>query len=167
MTGPPRTQPRGGGPGLMKSRMSRLTLTGSRVWGKWPEPSRTVSAPFASSASRARRPGPYGVVAPVDHEDWTVDPREERAYALLVQEPWCQLSRNQRLGVRLEAPADCVLALLGRVRLREALREEELEELLVVLDPVVTIPLSPADVVVKRLAELLHRLKARGSRWQR
>ena len=37
----------------MKSRSSRLTLTGSRAWGRWPDPSSTVSVPFASSASRA------------------------------------------------------------------------------------------------------------------
>ena len=51
--------------------------------------------------SRAGCPGAYDVVAL-----WItrigVDPREERAHARLVQEPRCQLSRDQRSRVRLE-----------------------------------------------------------------
>ena len=124
-------------------------------------PVRQLGEPCAGGA------GAYGVVAAVDHEDRTVDPGEERAHALLVREPRCQLSRDQRLGVGLETPTNGVLALLGRVRLREALREEELEEVLVVLDPVVTVPLPPVGVVLARLVELAHRLQPRGRRWQR
>ena len=133
--------------GATKSRSSRFTLTGSRACGKWPDPSRIESSPLASSASRA--PDAQGRTAssrPVDHEHRAMDAREQLAHALLVLEPRRQLGRDQRLGVRLEPPADRVLALLRRVRLGEALREEELEEVLVVLEPVVAVPLPPADV---------------------
>ncbi len=142
----------------MKSRSSRLTLTGSRAWGRWPDPSRTASAPFASSASRA--PDAHGrtcVVAAVDHEDRTVDPGQERPHVRLVLEPGRQLGGDQRRGVRLEPPSDGVLVRLRRVRLGQALREEELEEVLVVLGPVVAVELPPADVLVARLPELLDR----------
>ena len=130
-------------------------MTGSRAWGRWPDPSRTVSAPFASSASRA--PEAQGRTAsslPWMTSTGQLDAREQLAHALLVLEPGCELGRDERLGVGLEAPADAVLALLGGVRLGEALREEELEEVLVVLEPVVAVPLPPADVLVARLAEL-------------
>ena len=148
----------------MKSRSSRLTLTGSRAWGRWPDPSRTVSAPFAELGERGTGGArAHGVVASVDDEHRAVDAGEQLAHALLVREPGCELGRDQRLGVRLEAPADAVLALLRRVRLGEALREEELEEVLVVLEPVVAVPLVPADVLVARLAEVLHRLQPRRS----
>ena len=100
-------------------------------------------------------PRSHGVAGAVDHEHRAVDPREELAHARLVREAWCELGRDQRLGVGLEAPADCILARLRRVRLREALREEELEEVLVVLDPVVAVPLPPADVLVVRLDRTL------------
>ena len=49
-------------------------------------------------------------------------------------------------GVGLQAPLDRVLERLGAVRLREALLEEELEEALVVLLPVVAVGLRPALV---------------------
>ena len=106
--------------------------------------------------------GADGVVAAVDDEHRAVDAGEQLAHALLVREPRCELGRDQRLGVGLEAPSRRVLALLGRVRLGEDLREEELEEVLVVLEPVVAVPLLPAVVVVARLAELLLRLQRAG-----
>ena len=140
-------------------------MTGSRACGRWPDPSRTVSAPSASSASRApEAQGPDRVVAPVDHEHRAIDAGAELAHALLVLEPRCQLRRDQRLRVRLEPPADAVLALLRRVRLGEALREEELEEVLVVLEPVVAVPLLPAVVVVARLARTPGSALGRGVR---
>ena len=152
----------------MKSRSSRLTLTGSRAWGRWPDPSsdreravRELREPCTGGA------GAHGVVASVDDEHRAIDAGEQFAHALLVLEPGCELGRDERLGVRLEAPADAVLALLRRVRLGEALREEELEEVLVALEPVVAVPLVPADVLLARLAELLHRLQPRGRRRQR
>ena len=57
----PRTHVRGGGAGAMKSRRSRFTFTGSRAWGRWPEPSSTVNDAPASSASRA--PEAHGRIA--------------------------------------------------------------------------------------------------------
>ena len=116
-----------------------------------------------------REPGPgftrsHGVVAAVDHEHRAVDPgREAPRTPSSSVEARCELGRDQRLGVGLEAPADRVLARLRRVRLGEALREEELEELLVVLEPVVAVPLPPADVVVARLAELTAAARSRGT----
>ncbi len=112
-------------------------------------------------------PRTHGVVASVDHEDRTFDPRQERTHPLLVLEPGRQLGGDQCLCVRVEPPSDGVLPWLRRVRLGQALREEELEEVLVLLDPVVTVPLPPADVFVARLAKLPHRLDARRSRVQR
>ena len=50
--------------------------------------------------------GAHGVVASVDHEHRAADAGEQLAHALLVLEPWCELRRDERLGVRLEAPAD-------------------------------------------------------------
>ena len=108
-----------------------------------------------------------GVVAPVDHEDGAANLFDELAHARLVRKPPRKLARDHRLGVRLQRPLDRVLALLGRVRLDEDLREEELEEVLVVLDPVVAVPLSPAVVGVARLDELLLRARARRGRRQR
>ena len=103
---------------------------------------------------RKPRPGlirPHGVVSAVNHEHRAADPVEERADALLVLEARRELGRDERLSVGVEAPADRILVRLRRVRLAEALREEELEEVLVVLEPVVAVPLPPADVVLARL----------------
>ncbi len=125
---------------------------------------------LAARQLREPRPGsarPHGVVASVDHEHRALDPGEELPHALLVLEPGRQLSGDERLGVGLETPADAVLPRLRRVRLGEALGEEELEEVFVVLDPVVAVPLSPADVLVAQLAEVLDRLQARSRRGQR
>ena len=103
-----------------------------------------------------------GVIASVDHEHGAANLVRELAHARLVGQSPRDLARDQRLGVRLERPADRVLALLGRVRLVEDLREEELEEVLVVLEPVVAVPLAPAVVGVARLDELRSAL-ARGA----
>jgi hypothetical protein len=100
----------------------------------------------------------------VDDEQRAIDAREQLADGLLVLEPRGQLGGDQRLGVYLEPPADRVLALLRGVGLSEAHREEELEEVLVVLQPVVAVPLPPADVLVVQLIEFLHRLLTRGRR---
>ena len=51
---------------------------------------------------------------------------------------------GQRLGCGLQPPADSVLDLLGRVRLGEHLREEELQEPAVVAQPVTGVVLGPA-----------------------
>ena len=143
-------------------------MTGSRAWGKMARP--VENHERAVRELREPRPGfprADGVVAAVDDEHRAVDARQELAHALLVRQPRCELRRDQRLGVRLQAPADRVLARLRRVGLGEALREEELEELLVVLEPVVAVPLPPAVVVVARLAELRGRPAAGHDRRQR
>ena len=54
---------------------------------------------------------------------------------------------GERLGRRLEGPRDAVLDLLRRVRLREALPQEELEEVAVVAQPVVDVVLRPPSSV--------------------
>src|SRR5947209_4547226 len=71
----------------------------------------------------------------------------------------CLLRRDERFGRRLEAPGDAVLDLLRGVRLGEDLREEELQEVEVVLQPVVAVVLRPALVRVKRLLERTQRLR--------
>ncbi len=116
--------------------------------------------------TRARLPRPHGVVRAVDDEHRAVDAGDELPHALLVGEPRRQLRRDQRLGVRVEAPPDRVLALFRRVRLRQALREEELEEVLVVLEPVVAVPLLPPCRVLVWLEEVLGRPRARHNRRQ-
>ena len=83
------------------------------------------------------------------------------------RQPRGELGRDQRLGVGLEGPADRVLAVLCGVRLGEALREEELDEVVVVLEPVVAVPLPPPDVVLATLVEVLDGRQARSSRRQR
>ena len=65
-----------------------------------------------------------------------------RRWRLLVGE-------DQRLRAALETPADAVLDLLRRVRLRDLLREEELQEALVVAAVVVDVALRPALVGVE------------------
>ena len=109
----------------------------------------------------------HRVVASVDHEHRAVDAGQELTDGILVLQAGRKLRRDQRFGVRLEPPADRILALLRGVRLGEALREEELEEVLIVLEPVVAVPLPPAVVLGARLEELLGRLAARHDRWQR
>ncbi len=152
----------------MKSRSSRLTLIGSRAWGRWPDPSRTASVPFASSASRA--PDSQGRTwssPPWITRIGTRDPRQDRSHGGLVLEPGCQLRRDQRRCIRLEPPSDGVLVRLRGVRLGQALREEELEEVLVLLDPVVAVVLPPTVVRLAWLLERLGRPRPRHRRRQR
>jgi hypothetical protein len=95
----------------------------------------------------------------VDHEHRAGDPAAERSELLGVFQHPALVGQRQRLARRLEPPADTVLDLLGRVRLGEHLREEELEEVAVVLEPVVLVVLRPALVGLERLVE--RRLNAR------
>jgi hypothetical protein len=60
---------------------------------------------------------------------------------------------GDRLGRRFERPADAVLDLLRRMRFREALPEEVLEEGAVVAQPVVVVVLGPALIRLKRFVE--------------
>ena len=126
---PARAAARGG---ATKSRSSRLTLTGSRTWGPWPEPSSRTSSPPVPR--RARCPGAAPVIASSSPWMTSTGQLHARARARACSsgvEPgppaWRSESRR-----RLEAPADAVLDRLGRVRLGEHLREEELEEAAVV-----------------------------------
>ena len=73
----------------------------------------------------------------------------ERARLLLV-ELALERGQHERLGCRLEPPADRVVERLGRVRLGEHLAEEELEEVAVVRQPVVAVVLLPALVGLAR-----------------
>ncbi len=162
----PRTQRRGGGGRGDEVAQEQVDLDRVAGVGEMARPleddelaARELREPRAGSAR------PHGVVASVDDEHRALDPGEKLPHALLVLEPGRQLSGDERLGVGLETPADAVLARLRRVRLGEALREEELEEVLVVLDPVVAVPLPPADVLVVQLVEVLDRLQPRG-RWR-
>jgi hypothetical protein len=54
-----------------------------------------------------------------------------------------EVGEREDLAVRLESPAHAVLDLLRRMRLGEDLAEEELEEVAIVLEPVVTVVLVP------------------------
>ena len=70
--------------------------------------------------------------------------------------PWAldpEPGRDQRLRVGLQPPAHGVLDRLGGVRLGEHLREEELQELPVVLAPVVLVVLGPPVGRVQPLGE--------------
>ena len=131
------------------SRARRLNATGSRACGAWPPPSiRTKSPPpmlgkrlaaavvgdlirshrgrrAAGSAAAPRAPAP---------------PRARASGAL---------GRHQCLRSRFERPSDAVLDLLGRVRLAEDAREEELDEAAVVAQPEVHVVLRPALVRVE------------------
>ena len=62
---------------------------------------------------------------------------------------------EQDLRRRVEPPRDRVLDLLGRVRLVEELREEELEKAAVVAQPVVAVVLRPAVVLLERRVEVV------------
>ena len=90
------------------------------------------------------------VVSALDHEHRATDAAAQLARGFLV-EPFPELRRDQGLRRRLEPPGDAVLDRLRRVRLREHVREEELEEAAVVAEPVVAVVLRPAFVGVELL----------------
>src|SRR5215831_14069344 len=62
-----------------------------------------------------------------------------------------RIGECHRVGV--ETPTDAVFDLLRRVRLREALAEKELEEALVVAQPVMAVVLRPTIVGVELIVE--------------
>ena len=139
------------------SRMSRLTLTGSRACGEWPDP--------ASSTSRARPPRASASLGPASgptmassvpwmtrHGHWI--PREQRRHAVtFASRMAARLCVYERLGRGLKPPGDAVLDGLGRVRFGEYLGEEEFQEAAVVPLPVAGVVLGPALVAVERLLE--------------
>ena len=72
---------------------------------------------------------------------------------LLFVETCCDLRGDQGFGRHLQAPANTVLDLFGGVGFVEAVGEEELEEALMIVQPVVAVPLEPAVIVRPRLIE--------------
>ena len=123
----------------------------------------TSSPPVASASAIPRPRARDRVVGALDHEHRAADAAAELAHGLLV-EASPPLRRDERLGRRLEAPADAVLDRLRRVRLGEHLREEELEEAAVVAQPVVAVVLRPALVGVELLVPRVARAaRASGS----
>ena len=155
---PARVQRPAAGGGQTNSRSSRFTFTGSRAFGMWPAPSSVTSAPPVASASASTlRERPDQVAVAVDHEHRAAGrARTSRAKSSPRGHADPARGVGQRLGRRLERPADAVLDLLGRVRLVEALGEEELEEVGVVPLPVVAVVLRPPLVGVERLVERVH-----------
>src|SRR5918994_105181 len=90
----------------------------------------------------------------MDDQDGAADACNQRAGLILVGEQPRRLllGEDERLGAAVEPPVDAVLDLLRRVRLRDLLREEELEEVTIVASPVMDVALGPALVAVARLA---------------
>ena len=149
---------RGGGPaGQAKSLMTRFAATGSRRCGPWPEPSNVISrAPGMAAATAAPRAGPTTASA----EPWmtSVGQRiwaQSRSAVSAVVQPVRVHASDDDLRVGVQAPADRVLDLLGRVRLGERLGEEEVEEPGPVPQPVVPVPLGPAFRSSRFLIELV------------
>ncbi len=84
------------------------------------------------------------VFVTVDHERRAAHARADLPEALrAAAQPDPSGRVGERLGVGLERPTDAVLDLLARVRLAEALGEEELEEGEIVALPVVAVVLGP------------------------
>ena len=104
--------------------------------------------------------GNEGVLVALDHEHGAADAGHQLVRGRLVESgrPHREL---ERVGCRLERPADAVLDLLRGVRLREAASEEELQEAGIVALPVVAVLLRPALVGRKRLGEGHHPLRPR------
>ena len=136
---------RGGCTRSTKLLIRRLRATGSRACGPWPPPSIVTSCPPVSSASSTL--WLWGRMA--SSSPWmTRTGHRTRAHAARndvgVAGPQTPLRVGERVGLDLEPPSDAVLDLLRRVRLGEHAIEEELEEVLVVLVPVVAVVLRPA-----------------------
>jgi hypothetical protein len=89
----------------------------------------------------------------VDHERRTPNSCAHLAEVLAAREADAAGGVRERLGRRVEPPANRVLDLLGRVRLVEALGGEELEEVAVVPLPIEAVVLRPPLVTVERLVE--------------
>ena len=103
------------------------------------------------------RVGPYLVRVAVDHKRRATHASAGVAEALgSAGQPDPPGGVGERLGIGLERPADAVLDLLARVRLGEALGEEELKEAQVVPLPVVAVVLGPVAVAREWLVEGMH-----------
>jgi hypothetical protein len=88
--------------------------------------------------------GPDRVVVAVDHQHRAAHLGADRLQLLPGGRRAALHGADQRLRGGLQAPADHVLALLGGMRLGEHLAGEELEEVAVLAQPVVTVELGPA-----------------------
>ena len=87
----------------------------------------------------------------LNYQDWTAQP-SAKLWGCLLVETGAKLRRDERFWARLQSPADAVLDRLGGVRLVEHLCEKELEEPLVVTQPIVTVVLRPPFLRVELLA---------------
>ena len=124
---------------------SRLTSTGLRACGPWPEPAIVTRRPPVASASAA----PWACGRIRSSSPWITSTGHcTRADRVLERLEPAQGQRRhrvrERLRVGLQRPAHAVLDLLGRVRVVEHLGEEELQEPAVVLAPVVAVVHRPA-----------------------
>ena len=148
------------------SRRRRFTPTGSRTSARCPEPSRTTSRPPVSSATRAPRSG--GTISSaraLDHDDGAAHRAAQRLGRLPVRDALLAAGHGQDLRRGVEPPRDAVLERLRRVRLRQRLGEEELEEAPEVLLPVLGGVLGPAAIAPRRLVgEVGHRRAERDHR---
>src|ERR1700733_2473583 len=81
----------------------------------------------------------------LDHQHRAANPAAQLASGLLMKAV-ADFGRNERLGGGLQAPADAVFDRLRGVRLGEHLREKELQEAVVIPQPVVEVVLRPAFV---------------------
>ena len=127
-----------------------------------PSPRGVTSVPPVSSASAA----PDSCERIASSAPWITSTGQRTRAASsrdrrLVELPARAASRSASPASSRSAPADAVLDLLGRVRLGEDLREEELEEVGVVAQPVVAVVLRPALVGVELLVERARRPRPR------
>ncbi len=136
---------------------------------------RRVARTVERDESPARQLGELGtgrmrpdrIVPAVDDEDGTAHARGQLASLVGVLDTACALRRDEHLRRRLERPVHGVLDLLGRVRLGEHLREEELEEVGVMLEPVLAVVLQPSLVRIELLVERDHGAASRRRRAER
>ena len=160
----PRAHRRGAGAGgwidSTNCRSSRFTCTGIAGVGEVAGALEVDEVPLVRSASSiAHAVRRRCVVVAGDHQHRAAHARAQLDERLAITSGASESGvhplggQDQRLGRRLQSPADAVLDLLGGVRLAERLREEELEEALVVAPPVVPVVLGPALVGVELVVE--------------
>ena len=113
----------------MKSMISRLTVTGSRAWGRCPAPPqdhelgvRQLGQPTAPGRRLA------AVLVAVDDEHRTAHPGTQLLGLVADRKVVFSLvAGDHRLRLGAEGPADGVVELLRRVRLGQQLVEEEVD----------------------------------------
>ena len=149
------------GGGQMNSRSSRLSLTGSRAFGRWPAPSSVTSAPPVASASaspcvsgRTRSRSPW--MTSIGHRT-----RSHIAREVLVARP----GRGPRVvsasvsGVVSSAqPTQSSICLVECGSLKHLAKKNSRKPEVVPL-PVVAVVLGPALVGVERLVEAARRAR--------